>query len=267
MINLTYDTLTGTVALAQPAILKPGHGVPVTLTFSSAPGTVNGLQLALVDDAVPRNLQAFLDVSGWTSGNDGAVYAGTLDVSGALVTYMVGKNSATLNLQLTIQLNGATIDLPDLQVVVQPQGIPGSPNNTPGQLYYTQGQVDALVGPLAPAVNQAEIDVNAGVTGAPLFTATNFALIACKIVAAGGSEAYTANYALPASGMFGGAVAEVNIELPASANPAINLYNSIVSGAPIATITNPQPGSAAYWYGRLRFDGTAWHTLFRAFQV
>ncbi|MDR3721800.1 MAG: hypothetical protein P4L00_09390 [Candidatus Acidoferrales bacterium] len=267
MINLTYNTLTGTVALAQPAILKPGHGVPVTLTFSAAPGTVNGLQLALVDDAVPRNLQAFLDVSGWTSGNNSTVYTGTLDVSGALITYMAGKNSATLNLQLTVQINGATIDLPDLPVTVQPQGIPGSPSNAPGELFYTQGQVDALVAPLAPAVNQAEIDVNAGVSSAPLFTATNFALIACKIVAAAGADAYTANYTLPTANVVTGAIAEVNIELPNSGNPAINLYSFTASGAPLSTITNSQPGGAAYWYGRFRFDGTAWHTLFRAFQV
>ncbi|MDR3721804.1 MAG: hypothetical protein P4L00_09410 [Candidatus Acidoferrales bacterium] len=141
MISLTYNTATGAVALAQPAIIKPGNSVPVVLTFSAAPGTVNGLQLALVDNSTPRVLQAFLDVSGWNA-ESSTVFTGALDVSGALVTYMAERAATSLNLQLTVQLDGVKIDLPDLSLTVQPQGIPTDPSSTPGPIFYTATQSD-----------------------------------------------------------------------------------------------------------------------------
>ena len=186
MISLTYNTATGVVALAQPAIIKPGNSVPVVLTFSAAPGTVNGLQLALIDNSTPRVLQAFLDVSGW-SAESSTVYTGALDVSGALVTYMAERATTSLNLQLTVQLDGVKIDLPDLSLTVQPQGIPTDPSNTPGPLFYTAAQSDAQYALLTVA-GQYRIRTDGGFQ---LWNATQSKWHTLAISGAAGAEVLT----------------------------------------------------------------------------
>jgi hypothetical protein len=267
LITLTYTTSTETVALAEPVTLKPGNGVPCVLNFDAPPGgTVNGIQLGLGDDATPRSLLAFLDVGGWTQ-QSATQWTGTLDCSDSrLATFMSGKNTSQINLQLSIEIGGVTQDYPDLSVTVEPQMFPSSPGSEGGPTYYTESEVNALLTPLSPAAEQSEIDINSAVGSAALFSPTNFANIASKIVASVGSGAYTANYFLPTSGMVRGAIAEVNIELPASSNPTVQIYNGAVSGSPLATVNNTS-GVAAYWYGRFRFDGAAWHCLFRAWNV
>jgi len=116
------------------------------------------------------------------------------------------------------------------------------------------------------AVDLAPVSINAAIGSQALFSASLFAQLCCCIVAAAGSGAYAANFVLPVTAMLPGALAHVNIELPASANPTINLYDTSTSGMELQTLTNPAPAAAAYWFGIFKFgqDGH-WHKLFSAF--
>jgi hypothetical protein len=115
------------------------------------------------------------------------------------------------------------------------------------------------------AGNLADVNV-AAAADATLLGIARFSLAARKIVAGAGSGAYTAKYSLAVADMREGAVVDLNVELAASANPTVEIYNGTSGGTLLATMANPAPAGAAYWYGRFRFDGNAWHCLFRAWQ-
>ncbi|MDR3405115.1 MAG: hypothetical protein P4L99_21655 [Chthoniobacter sp.] len=121
---------------------------------------------------------------------------------------------------------------------------------------------------LAPA--QADL-TPAAVASALLFNGEiGFSLIRQKIVPTAGSGAFTAAYGLPTTNMVTGALAKVNVELPASANPTVEIHNATAGGTLLETIndaTKPVPGEAAYWYGEFFFNGMLWECDFRAWQT
>jgi hypothetical protein len=152
-----------------------------------------------------------------------------------------------------------------VQVTVQPPIITGDPTSDGGPTYYTETQVNALLRPLSPAPNQAALTPAAAVS-APLFTQTGYGSIYNEIQPGAGSGAFAASYYLPTAGMTNGAIAEMDIELPASANPTVNIYNGAVSGSPLLTLNSPL-AVVQYWYARFRFDGTAWHCISRTLNL
>lgn len=121
-----------------------------------------------------------------------------------------------------------------------------------------------------PAPAQVDINVSAAASVVLFNGAIGFSALAQKIIAAAGSGAFTAAYGLPTTGMLTGAICEINIELPASANPTVEIHNATAGGTLLTTVADankPVLGAAAYWYGRFRYDGAAWHCLFRAFNL
>jgi len=117
-----------------------------------------------------------------------------------------------------------------------------------------------------PAPEQADLTPAAAVT-AYLFAVTGFLTLAIRIEATAGSGAFTAAYGLPLAGMLDGAIAEVNIDFPASANPTVTIATGAGGVTVIASATNPAPAAVANWYGRFRYNATAnaWRCLTRAF--
>jgi hypothetical protein len=182
-----------------------------------------------------------------------------------------------VNVELTTIVDGNRLVFPNSQVTIQQLINNSSGAITAGQSYYTEAEVDTLVATevsarntaiaaavlgLGPAPNQADLTPSAAVSAA-LFAATEFSAIANRILPGAGTGAFTAAYSLPTASMVTGAIAEINVELPASSNPTVEIHDG--GGSLLATLNNTS-GGAQYWYGRFRFNGTAWHPLFRAFQ-
>lgn len=264
MITLNYDITTGLAKFATVTPIKAYGVVPMRLVFSAAPGSVSSIKLSLGDNTSTPSVLAYTE--DWTEESE-TVWRAILDATDTRLTaFMVGKQSASVDLELIVTIDGEAQYSPNLSLSVQQPIVYGTGSGgSGGPTYYTDAEVLALIGGFSPAPTQTDINVSAAAT-APLFTATNFGRLARTIIAAAGSGSYTAAYALPAASMTGGAMIDLNIEFAASTNPTVEIHNATTGGTLLATTTNPSPGAPAYWYGLFRFDGTAWHKLFSAFQ-
>ena len=264
MLNITLDLDTGMAKLAAATTIKAGADVPVTINTvrgatPASPGASPYFEVGLGTDATPPVLKAYLDV--FAAEND-HTFTGVLDANDTrLVEFMAGKGTVNFGCEVAWTVAGQLEVAPSFTVPVQSRIITVPASSEGGPDYFTEAETLALIA----AGNQADLTPSAAVSAA-LFAATGFFLLARKIVAGAGAGAYTAVYALPVASQRTGALAEVNVELAASANPTVELRNATGGGTLLASITNPAPGAAAYWYGRFRFDGTAWHCLFRSFQ-
>jgi hypothetical protein len=110
-------------------------------------------------------------------------------------------------------------------------------------------------------LDNGTLNINAAIAAVALFAATLFGALRAKIIAAAGAGAYEADYFLPVTNMLAGASVRLMIELPASANPTIEIFNASGAGTLLKTISTPNAGAAAaYWWGIFGFgkDG-AWH--------
>jgi hypothetical protein len=264
MIQISYATATDTVKLAASAIIKQAGDVSLQLVFDAAPGEVSSIELSLGSDAATPLLLAFTD--NWTQAND-TTWNGVLDATDTrLAGFMQGKGPTAVNLELVVTVDGEAKYAPNLSITVQPPIKPGPATSNGGPTYYTGAQVDtaiaAAVQGLAPAATQADLTPAAAVT-APLFAATHFSTLKRKIVPGAGSGAFTAAYTLPVANQTTGAIVRVPVELPASANPTVEIHDN--GGTLLTTVTNPAPAAPAYWIGVYSFDGAAWHCEDRHF--
>jgi hypothetical protein len=93
----------------------------------------------------------------------------------------------------------------------------------------------------------------------PTFTnisaAGNVAII--KITAGAGSGSYTYKIVLITTGVQAGAMAEVEVNLAASANPTVEIRNATTSGTTVDTVTGDSSNATTYHFEG-RFNGTAW---------
>lgn len=267
MITLNYDITTGLAKFAATTVIKRYGDVPVRLVFSAAPGTVSDIKLSLGSDAAAPATLAYTDA--WTQESD-TVWTAQLDATDTrLASYMSGNQSVSVDLELIVTIDGEAQYSPNLALTVQQPIVTGPTTSDGGPTYYTEAQTEAAIATavagLAPAAQQSDLSISSAVSAA-LFAVTLFSMLHRKIIATAGSGAYSAEYALPTASMTTGAFVEVNVELAASANPTVEIRNATTGGTLLATVTNPAPAAAAYWYGRFRFDGTAWHKLFAAWQ-
>jgi len=275
MITLNVDLNAGTAKLSSTTAVKFGAIVPVQVIFATAPGAVTGIELAMGDDSSAPTLLAYTNT--FSQDNDttwsGVVSTNTTQLS----TFLTGKSSASVNVELTTIVDGNRLVFPNSQVTIQQLINNSSSSVAIGQTYYTEAEVDALITAevaarntaitnavlgLGLAPNQADLTPAAAVT-ANLFAATEFSAIYNKIIPGAGTGAFTAAYTLPIASMVTGAIAEIDIEMPTSSNPTVEIHDG--AGALLATLNNAT-GAAQYWYGRFRYNGTAWHPIFRAFQ-
>lgn len=134
-----------------------------------------------------------------------------------------------------------------------------------GRLYITLPSNITL-----PVGNEFTVDVvtitlSAAATQA-MFAATLFTQLCAKFILGAGAGAYVVNLTLPVTNILPGALAYVNIELPASANPTLNIYDTSTGGTELEVLTNPAPASGQYWFGIFKFGADLhWHKLFSAF--
>jgi len=150
MITFNFDLNTGVAKLAQTSIIKQGAAIPVRVVFSIAPGNVDSIQLALGDDSASSQVLAYTE--GFTAEND-FTWTAVLDASAAgLAGFMEGKATSTVNVELSVTLNGCRQVAPNLSLTVQAPIVTGPILSEGAPQYYTQPQIDALLESYVPRI-------------------------------------------------------------------------------------------------------------------
>ena len=260
MIIINFDLTSGVAKLASSTTIKLGAQVPVQVVFSAAPGTVNSIKLALGDDSDAPSVLAYVDT--FTAVND-TTYIATLDASDSrLAAFMTGKGPTAVDLELGVTLDGEYQVAPNLSVTVHPAIITGPSTSMGSPAYYTEAETNAAIAAalagLAPAATESDLTLRGGRHCRCSSRPRSSRCWPGASPAGCGIQVLTrppTRY--PARAWCTGAIVEVNIEFPASANPTIEIHDT--GGTLLASVTNPAPAAAAYWYGRFRFDGAAWH--------
>jgi hypothetical protein len=148
MITLTYDLTTGIAKLAQTTVIKQGAAVPVRIAFSAAPGAVNAIQLALGDDSAAPQVLAYTET--FAPDND-LTWTALLDASDTrLAAFMAGKSPTSVNVELSVTLDGARQVAPNLSLTIQPPIITGPASSEGGPQYYTQPEINTLLESYVP---------------------------------------------------------------------------------------------------------------------
>lgn len=143
MIDLTFNLATKVARLVQAVTIKPGGGVPVRVTFSAAPNALTALSLALGSDATPPAVLAYAE--DFTEESE-TVWTALLDAGDTrLVEFMAAKSVASVNAELTAEIDGETAICPNVSVTVQHRVVSGDPTGVGGPDYYTEAEVDAAI--------------------------------------------------------------------------------------------------------------------------
>jgi hypothetical protein len=143
MINIHFDIQSGIAKLAQSIVIKQGAEVPVQMIFSATPGDVSSIKLALGDDSDAPSVLAYID--SFTQEND-TTWTATLDASDSrLGNFMTGKGPASVNLELTVTIDGVRQVAPNLSLTVQPPIVIGPATTEGGPHFYTETEVDTLL--------------------------------------------------------------------------------------------------------------------------
>ncbi len=188
MIALTFDLNTGLAKFAQTTTIKQGADVPVQLVFSAAPGAVSAIKLALGDDSNAPSVLAYTDT--FSQDND-TTWSAVLDASDTrLHTFMSGKGPTSVNLELTVVINGESQVAPNLSLTVQPPIVAGPTTNDGGPTYYTEAQVDTLLAAKAVLTVAGKYRIKGDGTF-QLWNATQSKWHTLAITGAAGAEALT----------------------------------------------------------------------------
>lgn len=142
MISITFDLVTGLAKLNAPGILKLGATVPVQVVFSSAPGVVGSIQLALGTDATAPEVLAYTEDF---AAENATTWSALLDASDArLVAEMTGQGPTAFNVELVCTIDEVRQVAPNFSVTVQPAIIAGPESSGGGPVYLTDAQTAAL---------------------------------------------------------------------------------------------------------------------------
>ena len=148
MITLNFDLNTGVAKLAQTATIKQGATVAVRVVFTAAPGSVDGIQLALGDDSTTPQVLAY--TAAFAPEND-ITWTALLDASDERLSgFMAGKGPTTVQVELSVTLDGSRQVAPNLSLTVQPPIVTGPTTSEGGPQYYTQPEITTLLGGYAP---------------------------------------------------------------------------------------------------------------------
>ncbi len=141
MISLTFDLAADTAKLAQNTTIKLGADVPVTVTFTTAPGSVAAIEFALGTDTTSPATLAYTDA--FTQVNS-TTWMAILDASDTrLVTYLSGLGNTNVSGELVCVIDGRRRVAPNVQITIQPRIISGPTTTDGGPSYYTEDQSDA----------------------------------------------------------------------------------------------------------------------------
>jgi len=131
-----------------------------------------------------------------------------------------------------------------------------SPSSNPANAI-TVGQAQAMVAALA----WSNAALNLAAAGTTDIKNTQTWLIGqSALVLAAGSGAFAANLTLDPANALAGAVLYLPIDLAASTNGTLYVYDSSTSGTLLQTLTNPDANARSYLL-ICRFDGMHWHKM------
>ena len=144
MLNISINLETGVAKLAQTMAIKAGGGVPVTVTFSSNPGTSPSIELALSAQSSSPVVIAYLNTF---ASQSETVYTGTLDANDTrLLELLSGKGTQTLDCEIALTVGSAERQIfPNFPVTVQPPIIAGPSSSENGPIYLEQGVASGFV--------------------------------------------------------------------------------------------------------------------------
>jgi len=146
MIDITLDLDTGLAKLAAATVIKAGGGVPVRITLSRDPGGAIDFQLALGPQSSTPAVLAYLDIF---QGENSMTFMGILDATDTrLATYMVGKQTATLDCELAWRQDGQWQVAPNFSLTVQPRMVAGPENSQGGPVYLLDSNLSGFSGAL-----------------------------------------------------------------------------------------------------------------------
>lgn len=143
MINIAIDTASGAAKPQQYALIKAGALVPVTITFSSAPGALPLIELALSGQGNARGVVAYL---GAFERQNATLYTGWLDANDARLHALLAGKAATVDCEVIWIVDGRRQVAPNFPIVVQPPVVTGPEQSEGGPYYYTSEQTEALLG-------------------------------------------------------------------------------------------------------------------------
>jgi hypothetical protein len=155
MLNISVDLATGVARLSQTTAIKAGGGVPVTITFSSNPGTAPAIELALSADSSAPSVAAYLDT--WDAQSQ-TVYTGLLDgTDERLLALLSGKKSQAMLCEVVLTVGDALpVIFPNFPVTVQAPIVVGPASSEGGPVYITTATGDTRY--LRASQALAEID-------------------------------------------------------------------------------------------------------------
>lgn len=175
--------------------------------------------------------------------------------------------SGTLDLRTVgtdMLLNGSAEKVVSLEITATPSG--GTP-------WKTQRSITLRRAILEPAMTQPQslnleaysgvsADVTVSTTGTTDLAPPNrFFQWFQRVIAEAGAGAYTRKLTLDNSNALEGAVFRVAVELAASANPTIQIFDDLISGTQIGLAVNPDPTIAAYYQGEFVFKSGHWEKM------
>lgn len=118
---------------------------------------------------------------------------------------------------------------------------------------YSKAEIDALTG--------TGTDVTVSTAGtSDLAPSTPFILWSTRFIVQAGSVAYVRKLTLDNARAKSGAIFRVPLEIAASANPTISVYDNTISGTLLVTILGDSD-NAQYKTAVFEFDGTNWHFI------
>lgn len=141
MIRITINHEAGTARAAAGTVIKAAGAVPVVLDFTSNPGGVSSIALALSTDSSAPDVLAYLDAF---ERENSTTYTGTLDASDPrLQAVFTGKKTATVDVELVVTLTGqAPRVYPNFPITAQKPAITGPQSSETGPVYPTDAPQD-----------------------------------------------------------------------------------------------------------------------------
>lgn len=155
MLNISVNLETGLAKPSQAATIKAGGSVPVTILFSSNPGSNTVIELALSPQSSSPEVVAYHDE--FVAQNQ-TTWTGTLDANDTrLIELLTGKQSQNLSCEVVVTSDSIERrPFPNFAIAVQSPTIVGPETSEGGPVYLVQSTADARY--LRASQALAEID-------------------------------------------------------------------------------------------------------------
>jgi len=262
-MTITFETTGPTATLTGVSVIKSGSQVPVTFNFTTngSPSVLAGtpaIEMGISQQSSSPALLAFLDTFTALTPN---TYTGILNANDSrLVTAMASTQSAAMNMEVAVTIEGEEYIAPNLVVTVQQGIIGGAPSGEGGPSYVTTTMLAAAVAGLAGSAAAVNLPQGGTVNIAPGSAFLNFE---APLEVGAGTGSYAQAVSISDGNAINGSVMFIPMDFAASANGTVNISDAggnVLEGP----LVNYDPANAHSFLLIARFDGTAWHKMWGA---